>query len=48
MIGCGGDINQSDSVGLHRSTRVSLSLCGSMQVYVGLCGSTLVYAGDFY
>ena len=28
LIGCGGDINQSDSVGL----------CGSTQVYVGLCG----------
>ena len=30
LIGCGGDINQSDSVGLHRST----------QVYAGLHGST--------
>ena len=30
LIGCGGDINQSDSVGLH----------GSMWVYMGLHGST--------
>ena len=43
-----GTLTNQILVGLHRSTRVSLSLCGSMQDYVGLCGSTLVYAGDFY
>ena len=38
LIGCGGDINQSDSVGLRRS----------MWVYVGLCGSMWVYTEDFF
>ena len=41
LIGCGGDINQSDFVGL----------CRFMQVYMGLhrglCGSTWVYVGVF-
>ena len=50
VIGCGGDINQSDFVGLHGSIRRSMwvyvevyvglcgGLCRSMQVYTGLCG----------
>ena len=33
LIGCGGDINQSDSVGLCRSMWVYMGLCR------GLCGS---------
>ena len=40
VIGCDGDINQSDFVGLRRG------LCGSTwvyaEVYMGLCGSTWV------
>ena len=43
VIGCGGDINQSDFVGLHRSMQGSMS--GFMWVYsgvyAGLHGSTL-------
>ena len=39
LIGCGGDINQSDSVGLCRSM---WGLHGSTQ------GSMWVYVGDFF
>ena len=31
LIGYGGDINQSDSVGLSRSIQVYMGLCNSMQ-----------------
>ena len=42
LISCGGDINQSDSVGLCRSMQIYAG------VYVGLCRSTRVYMGDFF
>ena len=38
LIGCGGDINQSDSVGLCGSTQVYVGLC--VGLHGGLCGST--------
>ena len=39
VIDCGGDINQSDFVGLRGSMWRSMDLCG------GLCRSTRIYAG---
>ena len=44
LIGCGGDIGQSDSLGLHGSTQVytgglGRGLCGGLcGFYAGLCG----------